>query len=90
MKRWLATALTELVLAAIVLAGAVYSWDNARRTTDFAGTDEHPGFQAVRYVPPLIVLATGLVIVAGLLVIDAAVRVRAARGVAPGPVEPMH
>lgn len=90
MNRWIATALTELALAVIFLAGAAYSWGNARPTTEFVGTDEHPGFEAVRYVPPLIVLATGLVIVAGLLVIDAVARAVAARSVAPRPVEPMH
>ncbi|WP_278261538.1 hypothetical protein [Nocardia sp. AG03] len=90
MKRWIATALTELALAAIFLVGAALSWSNARRTTEFVGTDEHPGFEAIRYVPPLIVLATGLVIVAGLLVIDAAARGASARSVAPRPIEPMH
>ncbi|MFE3544053.1 hypothetical protein ACFXK0_13910 [Nocardia sp. NPDC059177] len=90
MKRWIVTVLSELVLAVIVLAGAVYTWSHARRTTEFAGTDEHPGFEAVRYVPPLLVLATALVIIAGALVIDAAARAAAARSVALRPVEPMH
>ncbi|MFF2085037.1 hypothetical protein ACFVVM_14780 [Nocardia sp. NPDC058176] len=90
MKRWIVTALSELGLAVICLAGAVASWGNARRTTEFGTGDDHPGFVAVRYVPPLLMLATALVIIAGLLVIDAVARIWTARAVAPGPVEPMH
>ncbi|MFC6013677.1 hypothetical protein [Nocardia lasii] len=68
-------ALFELGLAVLLSACAVLSWRDARRLTEFPGTDEHPGFVAVRYVPPMLVLATALVIVAGLLIIDAVVRV---------------
>ncbi|MBW0270348.1 hypothetical protein ATM97_04535 [Nocardia sp. MH4] len=88
MKRWIATALFELGLAVICLAGAVYSWRHARRVTGFVTSDEHPGFEAVRYVPPLLLLASALVIVAGLLVIDAVARI-ATRSVALRSVEPM-
>lgn len=90
MKRWIVTALSELGLAVVCLVGAVASWGNARRTTEFSTGDDHPGFVAVRYVPPLLMLATALVIVAGLLVIDAVARIWTARAVAPRPVEPMH
>ena len=50
MRRWI--ALFELGFAVLFLACAVVSWQAARRTTEFVGTDEHPGFVAVRYVPP--------------------------------------
>ncbi|MEV6214831.1 hypothetical protein [Nocardia sp. NPDC051833] len=75
MRRWIAAALFELGLAVLCLAGAVYSWSHARRVTGFVTSDEHPGFEAVRYVPPLLLLATALVIVAGVLAIDAVARV---------------
>ncbi len=86
MKRWI--ALFELGFAVLFLAGAAVSWRAARRTTEFAGTDEHPGFAAVRYVPPLLLLACALVTVCGLLVIDAVARVYAG-SVARRGVEPM-
>ncbi|WP_410870893.1 hypothetical protein [Nocardia sp. A7] len=86
MKRWI--ALFELGFAALFLACAVVSWRAARRTAEFAGTEEHPGFVAVRYVPPLLVLACALVTVGGLLVIDAAARIYAG-SVARRGVEPM-
>lgn len=91
MKRWIVTALLEIGLAAVCLAGAVASWSHARRTTVFTGSDDHPGFEAVRYAPPMLALATGLMIVAGVLLIDVVARVFAGRGgsVALRPVEPM-
>ncbi|MFD3743803.1 hypothetical protein [Nocardia sp. NPDC058633] len=73
MRRWI--ALFELGSAVLFLACAVGSWRAARRTTEFAGTDEHPGFVAVRYVPPLLLLACVLVTVSGVLVIDAVTRI---------------
>ncbi|MGF0317529.1 hypothetical protein [Nocardia fluminea] len=85
MRRWF--ALFELGFAVLFLACAVVSWRAARRTTEFAGTDEHPGFVAVRYVPPLLLLACALVIVSGVLVIDVVARIYrgsvARRGLAP-------
>ncbi|MGY0501820.1 hypothetical protein ACWZHB_25320 [Nocardia sp. FBN12] len=86
MKRWI--ALVELGFAVLFLACGVVSWRAARRTTEFAGTEEHPGFAAVRYVPPLLLLACALVMVGGLLVIDAVAR-SYARSVARRGIEPM-
>ncbi|MFF5030549.1 hypothetical protein [Nocardia salmonicida] len=86
MRRWI--ALFELGFAVLFLACAVVSWQAARRTTEFVGTDEHPGFVAVRYVPPLLLLACALVTVGGLLVIDGLARIYA-RSVARRDVEPM-
>ncbi|MEV6059611.1 hypothetical protein ACIGO9_04360 [Nocardia asteroides] len=89
MRRWIATALFELGLAVICLAGAVYSWSHARRVTAFVTSEEHPGFEAVRYAPPLLVLATALMVLAGVLVIDVVAKI--ARGpVARRAPEPMH
>ncbi|MFD6451327.1 hypothetical protein ACWFRF_26680 [Nocardia sp. NPDC055165] len=86
MRRWI--ALFELGFAVLFLACAIVSWRAARRTTEFAGTDEHPGFEAVRYVAPLLLLACALVIVSGVLVIDVVTRIY--RGsVAPRDLEPM-
>lgn len=81
-------ALFEVGFAVLFLACAVVSWRAARRTTEFVGTDEHPGFVAVRYVPPLLVLACALVIVSGVLVIDVVARIYHA-AVAPRGIEPM-
>ncbi|MEV0331439.1 hypothetical protein [Nocardia sp. NPDC050717] len=89
MRRWIAAALIELGLAALCLAGAVYSWSHARRTTEFVTADDHPAFEAVRYAPPMLVLATVLVIVAGVLAIDAIARI-VTRSVAPDAVRAMH
>ncbi|MFC4126000.1 hypothetical protein [Nocardia rhizosphaerae] len=89
MKRWIIAVLVELGLAVLCLAGAVYSWTRARRSTEFATAEDHPAFEAVRYVPPLVVLATALVILAGLLVIAAVARI-VAGSVARGPAGPMH
>lgn len=86
MKRWIVAALAELGLAVVCLVGAVASWRGARITTEFGTGDEHPGFVAVRYVPPLLMLATAAVIVAGLLLIDATARVWAGSRNAAGPV----
>ncbi|MFD4457149.1 hypothetical protein [Nocardia sp. NPDC058480] len=86
MRRWI--ALFELGFAVLFLACAVVSWRAARRTTEFAGTDEHPGFAAVRYVPPLLLLACALVTVSGVLVIDAVTRIYR-RSVARRGIEPM-
>ncbi|MFE3321441.1 hypothetical protein [Nocardia sp. NPDC059195] len=86
MRRWI--ALFELGFAVLFLACAVVSWRAARRTTEFAGTDEHPGFAAVRYVPPLLLLACALVTVSGVLVIDALTRIYR-RSVARRGIEPM-
>lgn len=86
MRRWI--ALFELGSAVLFLACAVVSWRAARRSTEFAGTDEHPGFEAVRYVPPLLLLACALVTVSGLLVIDAVARIYA-RSVARRGLETM-
>ncbi|NKX87868.1 hypothetical protein [Nocardia coubleae] len=78
MKRWIVAVSVELGLAAVCLAGAVASWGNARRSTEF-GAHEHSGFEAVRYVPPMLALSTGLVILAGLFLIDAVARILSAR-----------
>ncbi|MFD3703644.1 hypothetical protein ACFWUP_10880 [Nocardia sp. NPDC058658] len=80
--------LFELGFATLLVACAVLSWRAAERTTEFVGTEEHPGFTAVRYVPPLLVLACALVTVGGLLVIDAAARIHT-RSVARRDIEPM-
>ncbi|MGW5451971.1 hypothetical protein [Nocardia sp. NPDC003979] len=79
MKRWIVAVSVELGLAVVCLAGAVASWGNARRSTEFVGSDEHSGFEAVRYVPPMLALSTGLVILAGLFLIDAVARILSAR-----------
>ncbi|MFE7722553.1 hypothetical protein ACFU44_26325 [Nocardia rhizosphaerihabitans] len=89
MRRWIAAALFELGLAVLCLAGAGYSWSHARRTTEYVTADDHPAFEAVRYVPPLLILATGLVILAGVLVIDAVARIVTGY-VAPRVTETMH
>ncbi|MFE1593682.1 hypothetical protein [Nocardia sp. NPDC058705] len=80
--------LFELGFAVLFVACAVLSWRAAQRTTEFVGTEEHPGFTAVRYVPPLLLLACALVTVSGLLVIHAAARIYAG-SVARRDVEPM-
>ncbi|MFC4375833.1 hypothetical protein ACFO5K_17175 [Nocardia halotolerans] len=89
MKRWIAAALLELGLAALCLLGAVASWRNAQRTTVFTGSEHLPPFEAVRYVPPLLALATALLIIAGVLLIDAVARVHQGRAVALRAAEPM-
>ncbi|MGW6725413.1 hypothetical protein ACWF9G_05845 [Nocardia sp. NPDC055029] len=89
MRRWIAAALFELGLAVLCLAGAAYSWSHARRTTEYVTADDHPAFEAVRYAPPLLILATGLVILAGVLVIDAVARI-VTGNVAPRVTETMH
>ncbi|MFE6920006.1 hypothetical protein ACFVAV_03080 [Nocardia sp. NPDC057663] len=89
MRRWIAAALFELGSAVLCLAGAVYSWSHARRTSEFVTADDHPAFEAVRYAPPLLILATALVIMAGVLVIDAVARI-ATGYVALRVTETMH
>lgn len=89
MRRWIAAALFELGLAVLCLVGAAYSWSHARRTTEYVTADDHSAFEAVRYVPPLLILATGLVILAGVLVIDAVARIVTGY-VAPRVTETMH
>ncbi|MFD3592779.1 hypothetical protein ACFWU5_08615 [Nocardia sp. NPDC058640] len=73
MKRWI--VLWELGLAVLCSLCAVLSWRAARRTTEFPDTEDHPGFTAVRYVPPMLLLACALVILSGILLIDIAARI---------------
>ncbi len=69
----------EVVVAALCVAVAVASWRNGVVTTSFAAAGDVPGFDATRYVAPWLVLAAFLVVVAGVIVIDAAARtIRAA------------
>ncbi|KAF0848938.1 hypothetical protein [Nocardia caishijiensis] len=79
MKPWIVAVLVEIGLAAVCLAGTVASWGNARRATEFVGSGEQFEFEAVRYVPPMLALSTGLAILAGLLLIDAVARTLSAR-----------
>ncbi|WP_433198654.1 hypothetical protein ACQP1G_04530 [Nocardia sp. CA-107356] len=86
MKRWIVlgdrmlTALVELTLALVCVVFAVVSWRNGLITTTVAPSGDVPGFAATRYSAPWLVLAAFLVVVAGVLAIDAVTRtVRAAR-----------
>ncbi|WP_433730908.1 hypothetical protein ACQP0C_04750 [Nocardia sp. CA-129566] len=86
MKRWIVLgdrmlpALVELTLALACAVLAVVSWRSGLITTTFAPSGEVPGFQATRYSGPWLVLATFLVMMGGVLAIDAVARtVRAAR-----------
>ncbi len=67
-------ALGEVVAAVVVLALAALSWGRGTVTTSFAALGEMPAFDATRYVAPWLVLAAFLVVVAGLLAIDAVTR----------------
>ncbi|GGK50573.1 hypothetical protein [Nocardia camponoti] len=76
MKNWVLVALIEIDLAiALVVAGG-FSWQHAARHTEFASGEGQVAFTAVRYVPSWLILASLLFTVAGLLVIDAATRIR--------------
>ncbi|WP_028477116.1 hypothetical protein [Nocardia sp. CNY236] len=75
MRRRGIAVLLELVLAVLALLGAIASWRNSVRTTDFAPSGDVPGFTAVRYAPPWQILAAVLVAVAGVLAIDAVARI---------------
>jgi len=86
LKRWIGLgdrilpALVELTLALVGMVFAVVSWRNGLITTTFAPSGEVPGFDATRYSAPRLVLAAFLVVVAGVLAIDAVARtVRAVR-----------
>ncbi|WP_063045362.1 hypothetical protein [Nocardia pseudovaccinii] len=73
-------ALVELTLALGCAVLAVVSWRNGLITTTFAPSGDVPGFDSTRYSAPWLVLAAFLVMVAGVLAIDAVARtVRAAR-----------
>ncbi|WP_194816127.1 hypothetical protein [Nocardia sp. XZ_19_385] len=69
-------AFGELVLAVLCGLGAVASWNRGLVTTSFAAAGEMPGFDATRYVAPWLLLATLLLVFAGLFAVDAVSRVR--------------
>lgn len=74
------TALVEFTLALGCAVLAAVSWRNGLITTTFAPSGEVPGFDATRYSAPWLVLAAFLVMVSGVLAVDAVARtVRAAR-----------
>ncbi|MEV6137388.1 hypothetical protein AB0L63_15250 [Nocardia sp. NPDC051990] len=74
------TALVEFTLALGCAVLAVVSWRNGLIITTFAPSGDVPGFDATRYSAPWLVLAAVLVMVSGVLAIDAVARtVRAAR-----------
>ncbi|MEV0249190.1 hypothetical protein AB0H76_21500 [Nocardia sp. NPDC050712] len=72
----LGIAIGELVLAVLCVLGAVASWSRGLATTSFAAAGDLPGFEATRYVAPWLLLATFLLLVAGLVGIDAVGRAR--------------
>jgi hypothetical protein len=80
LNRWielgnrLLTVLVELVLVMVCLVFAVVSWRNGLITTSFAESGDTPAFDATRYSGPWLILAAFLVLVAGVIVIDATVR----------------
>lgn len=78
MKR---TALVQLVIAALALAGAVLSWLAAgSRERVPPIMDGQPEMSTVVYYPPLLVLALGLLILAGVLAVLGTARLRRAVG----------
>ncbi|RDI66415.1 hypothetical protein [Nocardia pseudobrasiliensis] len=64
----------DLVLILLCVGAAVPSWRNGIQTTSFAASGDLPAFEATRYVGPWLGLATLLVAVAGVAVVDLVAR----------------
>lgn len=86
MRRRSLIALIEVAVAVVCLIGAVVAWRNGIHVTRVAPTGDVPGYEATRYLPPWLLLATLAVVAGGVLVIDAIARLLA-RPV-PGPPVP--
>jgi hypothetical protein len=70
-------ARVELVLAVVAAVGCVLSWLAARSTVVVAPVlDGEPSTTSLVYSPPLLVLATFLATVAGVLVVIGVARLR--------------
>ncbi|MEV6277605.1 hypothetical protein [Nocardia sp. NPDC051832] len=69
-------AFGELALVVLCVLGAVASWNRGLVTTSFAAAGDMPAFDATRYVAPWLLLATLLLVFAGLFGIDAVSRIR--------------
>lgn len=73
--RWL-VVFAEFVLAPLCGVGAVLAWHKGVQTTWFEASGETPGFDAIRYAGPWLLLAAAAVAVGGVLLIDLIARVR--------------
>ena len=74
------TALVQLAVAVLALAGAVTSWLAAGSREQVPPImDGHPTLSTVVYYPPLIVLALFLLTVAGVLAVLGIARLRRSR-----------
>ncbi|WP_306356986.1 MULTISPECIES: hypothetical protein [unclassified Nocardia] len=73
--RWLAV-LAEFLLVPLCGVAAVWSWRRGVQTSWYAPNGDMPGFEAVRYAGPWLLLAAVAVAVGGLLLIDAVARTR--------------
>ncbi|MEU8896644.1 hypothetical protein [Nocardia sp. NPDC048505] len=71
-------AVAELVLAVLCAIGVALSWNRGLVTTGFAAAGELPAFEVTRYAGPWLLLATLLLVLAGVLVIDGVSRLRRA------------
>jgi len=74
-------AAVEAVAAVLLVLAAVASWRTGVVDTSFAAQGDVPAHDSVRYSGPWLVGAAALAALAGLLVVDAVVRVR--RGQSP-------
>ncbi|MEU7766023.1 hypothetical protein AB0B25_12950 [Nocardia sp. NPDC049190] len=74
MRRWIIAVIVELGVIVLALAGAGLSWRSGIHVTDFAPFGDSPGFAAIRYLAPWLLLAAVLVTVAGVFAVDATAR----------------
>jgi hypothetical protein len=81
----------QLVLAALALAGAVFSWLQVRSFVEVAPiADGQPATTSVVYSPPMMLLTMLLATVAGvLIVLGVAGLIRGRRARTPGSVPPV-
>ncbi|MEU7630596.1 hypothetical protein AB0C34_11485 [Nocardia sp. NPDC049220] len=74
MRRWIIAVIVELGVIMLALVGAGLSWRRGIHVTDFAPLGDSPGFAAIRYLAPWLLLAAVLVTVAGVFAVDATAR----------------
>ncbi|MFF0545666.1 hypothetical protein ACFYTF_22785 [Nocardia thailandica] len=88
MSRRILVAPIEIVVALACLAGAVPAWREGLVVTVVAPAGDVPGYEATRYLPPWLLLATVAVVAGGILLIDAVARLTSRAEPAP-PAPPV-